>query len=154
MAEDMRIVADCAGLDPMYNAIASFPGSIVLFAASLHPDLIRLQILLETTGSRGIVIAENNDTADKYLQMGFSGVIFRSDSGRTFVECVHRVAVGDFWLPARLMLPDPTGKDRVGIHMCERPNSNEMQLLAKVALGLTTRMRVGVGERMRPFGMA
>ena len=154
VAEDMRIVAHCADLHRMYNAIADFPGSILLFAASLQPDLIRLQILLETTGSRGIVLAENSDGADKYLQMGFSGVVFRRDNGRTLVECVHRVAIGDFWLPAQLMEPEPAEEDRVGIRMRDQLTPSDMRLLSKVALGLTTRMRVGVGENMRPFGTA
>jgi hypothetical protein len=150
----MRIVAHCADLHRMYNAIANFPGSIVLFAASLQPDLIRLQMLLEMTGSRGIVMAENNDSAEKYLKMGFSGVVFRGDSGRTLVECVHRVAIGDFWLPARLMEPEPAEEDWAGIQMRDRLTPSDMCLLAKVALGLTTRMRIGVGENMRPFGTA
>ena len=61
MDEDLRIIAQCTDLDRMYHAITTFPGSIVLFAASLRPDLTRLRMLLDTMGSRGIVIAENNE---------------------------------------------------------------------------------------------
>ena len=59
MDEGLRIIAQCTDLDRMYHAITTFPGSIVLFAASLNPDLTRMRMLLETTGSRGIVIAES-----------------------------------------------------------------------------------------------
>jgi len=152
MAEDLRIVAHCSDPDGLYKAIANFPGSIVLVAACLHPDLIRLQILLETTNSRGIAILENNDAAGEYLQMGFSGVVFRRDSARTLMECVRRVAVGDFWAPPQLMEPKPTEEAMVGTHRRDRLTSNEMRLLSRVALGLCTRIRFGVGERMRPFG--
>src|ERR1017187_2752525 len=68
MDEDVRIIAQCTDLDRMHHAITTFPGSIVLFAASLHPDLVRLRALLESVGSRGIVIAENNDAAGAYIQ--------------------------------------------------------------------------------------
>jgi DNA-binding NarL/FixJ family response regulator len=152
IAEDMRIVAHCADLDQMYSAIATFPDSIVLFATSLQPDFTRLQILLDTTGSRGIVIAENNDTADKYLQMGIRGVIFRSDNGPTLVECVHRVAAGDFWLAAQLMQPDLSDEEIVGSCRNDRLTQSKLRLLSKLAFGLCTRLRVGVGETMRPFG--
>jgi DNA-binding NarL/FixJ family response regulator len=152
VAEDMRIVADCADLDRMYRAIADFPDSIVLFAASLQPDLTRLQILLETTGNRGIVIVDDRDTAEAYLELGFSGVVFRSDNGSTLVACVHRVAVGDFWIPAQLMRPEPSEENVIGLHVRDRITPNEMRLLSRVAIGLCMRLRVGVGETMRPFG--
>ena len=71
MDEDLRIIAQCTDLERMYHAVSTFPGSIVLFAASLRPDFARLHMLLETVGSRGIVISENNDQAATYLQEGF-----------------------------------------------------------------------------------
>src|SRR3974390_555753 len=61
MDEDFRIIAQCADLERMLHAISTFPGAIVLFASSLHPDMARLRVHLESTGSRGIVIAENNE---------------------------------------------------------------------------------------------
>ena len=42
MDEDVRIIAQCTDLDRMHHAITTFPGSIVLFASSLRPDMIRL----------------------------------------------------------------------------------------------------------------
>src|ERR1019366_153899 len=38
MDEGLRIIAQCTDLDRMYHAITTFPGSIVLFAVSLHPE--------------------------------------------------------------------------------------------------------------------
>ena len=60
MDEDMRIIAQCADLERMFHAITTFPGSIVLLAASLQPDFSRLILLLESTGSRGVVVIENH----------------------------------------------------------------------------------------------
>ena len=37
MDEDLRIIAQCTDLERMYHAITTFPGSIVVFAASLQP---------------------------------------------------------------------------------------------------------------------
>ncbi len=76
MDEDLRIIAQCTDLERMYHAITTFPSSIVVFAASLHPDFARLGMLLETTGSRGIVVAENNENAAAYLQQGFGAWCF------------------------------------------------------------------------------
>jgi len=114
MDEDVRIIAQCTDLDRMYHAITTFPSSIVLFAASLHPELIRLRALLESVGSRGIVIAENNEAAGTYIQQGFRGVVFRCVTGPALVECVRAVANGDTWLPPQQMVPDSPEEDMVG----------------------------------------
>ena len=86
MDEDMRIIAQCTDLDRMMHAISTFPGSIVVLAASLRPDMARLRSLLETSGSRGIVIAENNESASAFMQQGFRGVVFRNVTGPSLVE--------------------------------------------------------------------
>ena len=99
MNEELRIIAQCTDLDRMYHAITTFPGSIVLFASSLRPELARLRVLLDQANSRGIVIVENNEVAATYIQQGFRGVVFRNVTGNSLVECVRRVADGDTWIP-------------------------------------------------------
>jgi DNA-binding NarL/FixJ family response regulator len=139
MDEDLRIIAQCTDLDRMYHAISTFPGSIVLFAASLRPDFARLQLLLETTGSRGIVIAENSETPAAYLQMGFRGVVFRSVSGPALGDCVRRVAAGETWLPTQLMPPDVREEDMVGTRVRDRLTPKEMRIVALIVQGCKNR---------------
>ena len=139
MDEDLRIIAQCSDLERMYHAVTTFPGSIVVFAASLRPDLTRLKMLLETMGSRGIVIAENNDTAGSYLQQGFRGVVFRSISGTALVECVRRVAAGDTWIPPQLVQPDSPEEDMVGMRVRDRLTPKEMRIVALIVQGCKNR---------------
>jgi DNA-binding NarL/FixJ family response regulator len=123
----------------MYHAITTFPGAIVLFAASLRPDLTRLRMLLETMGSRGIVIAENSEVAGSYLQQGFRGVVFRNVTGPSMVECVRRVAAGDTWLPPQVMMPDSPEEDMVGTRVRDRLTPKEMRIVALIAQGCKNR---------------
>jgi DNA-binding NarL/FixJ family response regulator len=139
MDEDLRIIAQCTDLERMYHAITTFPSSIVLFAASLHPDFPRLRVMLETVGSRGIVIAENNDAAGNYLQQGFRGVVFRSVTGPTLVECVRRVASGDTWLPPQVMQADSPQEDMVGTRVRDRLTPKEMRIVALIVQGCKNR---------------
>jgi DNA-binding NarL/FixJ family response regulator len=139
MDEDLRIIAQCTDLERMHHAITTFPGSIVLFAASLRPDMIRLHILLESTGSRGIVIAENNDAAGAYLQQGFRGVVFRNVNGSALVECVRRVAAGETWLPQQIMQPDSPEGDMVGTRVRDRLTPKEMRIVALIVQGSKNR---------------
>ena len=137
--EDMRIIAQCSDLDRMYHAITTFPGSIVLFASALRPELTRLRMLLETTGSRGIVIAENNEAAATYLHQGFRGVVFRSVNGASLGECVRRVAGGDTWLSPQVMVPESQEEDMVGTRVRDRLTPKEMRIVALIVQGCKNR---------------
>jgi DNA-binding NarL/FixJ family response regulator len=95
--------------------------------------------MLESVGSSGIVIAENSDTADSYLQQGFRGVVFRNVSGSALVECVRRVAAGDVWMPPQLMQPDSPEEDMVGTRVRDRLTPKEMRIVALIVQGCKNR---------------
>jgi len=139
MDEDMRIIAQCTDLDRMMHAVATFPGSIVLLAASLRPDMPRLRALLESSGCRGIVIAESTETASAFLQQGFRGVVFRNVTGPALVECVRRVAAGEVWTPPQLMVPESPEEDMVGARVRDRLTPKEMRIVALIVQGCKNR---------------
>src|SRR3954454_13621926 len=139
MDEDFRIIAQCADLDRMLHAISSFPGAIVLFASSLRPEFGRLRILLESAGSRGIVIAENNESAGSYVHQGFRGVVFRNVSGTSLVECVRRVATGYTWIPPQLAVAEAPEEDMVGTRVRDRLTPKEMRIVALIVQGCKNR---------------
>jgi len=139
MDEDFRIIAQCTDLERMYHAIATFPGSIVLFASSLKPELDRLRVLLESVGSRGIVIAENNEGSSGYMQKGFRGLVFRNVTGPALLECVRRVAAGETWIPPQLMQPDSPEEDMVGTRVRDRLTPKEMRIVALIVQGCKNR---------------
>ena len=143
MEEDVRIIAQCTDVERMFHAMTTFPGSIVLFAASLRPELTRMRVVLESTGSRGIVIAENNESVSTYMQQGFRGVVFRNVSGPGLVECVKRVAAGETWTPPQLVQPDTTIVDMVGTRVRDRLTPKEMRIVALIVQGCKNREIAG-----------
>jgi DNA-binding NarL/FixJ family response regulator len=139
MDDDLRIIAQCTDLDRLQHAITTFPGSVVLFAASLRPDLVRLRNLLESVGSRGIVVAENSDAAGAYIQQGFRGVVFRSVTGPALVECVRTVASGSTWTPPQIMVVSSPEEDMVGTRVRDRLTPKEMRIVALIVQGCKNR---------------
>jgi DNA-binding NarL/FixJ family response regulator len=139
MDEELRIIAQCADVERLFHAVTTFPGSIVLFAASLRPEMNRLRMLLDSAGSRGIVIAEHTDGAAAYLQNGFLGVVFRNVTGQALVECVRRVAAGETWLPPHLMQPESPEEDMVGTRVRDRLTPKEMRIVALIVQGCKNR---------------
>jgi len=139
MDEELRIIAQCTDIERMHHAITTFPGSIVLFASSLHPDVNRLRAMLDAAGSRGIVIAEHDDSAAAFLQQGFRGVVYRSVTGPALVECVRRVAAGETWVPPHLMQADSPEEDMVGTRVRDRLTPKEMRIVALIVQGCKNR---------------
>ena len=139
MDEDFRIIAQCADLERMLHAITTFPSAIALFASSLRPDMTRLRVLLENHGSRGIVIAENNESAATYIHQGFRGVVFRNVSGTALVDCVRRVAAGDTWMPPQLAVAEVHEEDMVGTRVKDRLTPKEMRIVALIVQGCKNR---------------
>ena len=137
--DDLRIIAQCSDMDRLLHAIATYPGAVVLFAASLKPEMAVLRRTLEEAGSRGVVIAENNEAATPYVQQGFRGVIFRSVSGQGMVDCVRRVAGGDMWIPQQLMVAESHDDDVVGRRVRDRLTPKEMRIVALIVQGLKNR---------------
>src|SRR5580698_3798014 len=137
--DDFRIIAQCSEPERMMHAVATFPGAIVIFASALKPDFRRLRTLLETAGSRGIVIAENSEQSSPYLQQGFSGVIFRNSTGSALVECARRVAAGESWQPLQAMAADAVAEDMVGTRVRDRLTPKEMRIIALIVQGCKNR---------------
>jgi DNA-binding NarL/FixJ family response regulator len=122
----------------MTHALTTFPGAIVLFASSLHPKMAQLRMMLESAGSRAIVIAENSESASTYLHQGCRGVVFRSVTATALVECVRRVARGDTWVPPRLAIADMPD-DMVGTRVRDRLTPKEMRIVALIVQGCKNR---------------
>jgi DNA-binding NarL/FixJ family response regulator len=139
MDEDLRIIAQCSDVDRMLHALTTFPGSIVLFASSMRPDMTLVRTTLASMGSCGIVIAENNEAAAPYMQQGFRGVVYRNVTGQALIECVRRVASGEIWLPPQLMPSDTPEEDMVGTRVRDRLTPKEMRIVALIVQGCKNR---------------
>jgi DNA-binding NarL/FixJ family response regulator len=137
--DDFRIIAQCSDTERMMHAATTFPGAVVIFASALKPELGRLKVLLETVGSRGIVIAENNEAPGLYLQKGFSGIIFRNTTGAALVECVRKVSAGESWQPLHEMKAEVASEDMVGTRVRDRLTPKEMRIVALIVQGCKNR---------------
>lgn len=133
--DDFRIIAQCSDLERMQHAVNTFPGALLLFASSLKPDFIRLKSMLDSSKSQGVVIAESDEPANQFLQLGFRGVVYRSVSGAAMVECLRRVSAGEVWLPPQLVQTVATEEDWVGQRVRERLTPKEMKIVALIVQG-------------------
>jgi DNA-binding NarL/FixJ family response regulator len=128
--EDISIAAFCDDPDELYHAAEDHPGSTVLFAASLLPDFGRLRALLENSGSRSIVIANDGDCVWTYLEQGFDAVVFRYTSAASLMKSVHEVAQGSICIPVPIIRIDSAVDDTAEMRIHARIRFNHIRFPA------------------------
>ena len=95
--------------------------------------------MLDAAGSRGIVIAENSEAAATYIKQGFRGVVFRSVTGTSLMDCVRRVSSGDTWVPPQVVVHEVLEEDHVGTRVRDRLTPKEMRIVALIVQGCKNR---------------
>ncbi|HKR28409.1 MAG TPA: hypothetical protein VJS11_13190, partial [Acidobacteriaceae bacterium] len=73
MEDDFRIIAQCAEAERLFPALDTFRGAILVFASSLKLDAQVLVPRILSAGSRSIVIAENGEPVQPWLNAGVTG---------------------------------------------------------------------------------
>ena len=136
---DLHIVAQCSDMERTLHAVTTFPGALVLFSSALQPEWQRFTLLLETMGSRGIVIAENTEAASTFLQMGLHGVLFRGSSGQLLVGCLRTVVSGQVCQTVPQDNATAAAEYSVGIRVRERLTPKEMRIIALIVQGCKNR---------------
>lgn len=134
LEDDIRIIAQCDDAAKLTSAIDAHRGSIVLFASGLKQDLPTLLTRIQTAGSRGILIAENNEEVPEPVVRLLHGIVFRSIDGHDLVDCVRRVTRGQRCMSSA-NITTIQNPDSVGARVRDRLTPKEMQIVALIVQG-------------------
>ena len=134
LEDDMRIVAQCEDPERLMATIKSFPSCIVIFSTGLSPDIATVIAELHKAGSFGILVAEKGEQIPEKILAQVGGIIGRSITGPTLLDCVRRVARGQKCLTA---MPERSMQehDTVGARVRDRLTPKEMQIVALIVQG-------------------
>ena len=134
LEDDIRIVAQCGDAPRLQSAIEAHRGSVVLFSSGLGLALPALLAAVSAAGSRGVLIAENNETVDAATTAHLSGMVYRSVAGVDLIECVRKVNRGQRCLPTgNVTVMQVT--DSVGARVRDRLTPKEIQIVALIVQG-------------------
>jgi DNA-binding NarL/FixJ family response regulator len=134
MEADLQVVAQCADLGRLREAIDSFRSSIVLFPAAMAENMQEVMGWIEAAGSKAVIVLENGaELCDEVAQRA-EGVILRSVSGAQLVGFLHRVAAGERIVQHANVRSAPS-QDRIGTRVLARLTPKEVQIIALVADG-------------------
>src|SRR3954465_4848485 len=78
--DDFRIVAQCENTERMLASVESFRATVPIFSTQIHVGLRRVVEPAKGTKTRLIIVIDSADNSAQYLQLGISGVVFRTVS--------------------------------------------------------------------------
>jgi DNA-binding NarL/FixJ family response regulator len=128
------VVAQCADLPNLEEAVHALRNSIAVFPTSITSDLFGLFEQVEDACSKSVVIVEHGTVLDEELAERADGVVLRSIAGPQLVECLRRVAEGEHCVQRAAAEPVPA-TDRVGARVLKRLTPKELQIVALVSSG-------------------
>lgn len=137
--EDLRIVGQPQSFEQLLNALEKLRSHVLLFATSYLPHVAEIRRVAVRQGTALLILADNDQPASNFMQMGVHGVIFRSVTGETIVDAVRRLARGEQFIQAPVQPgPDPN-EDFVGARVRARLSSKEMRIIAAIVRGYKNR---------------
>jgi len=130
----IRVVAQCADLERLQEAIGSQPRSLVVFPSSITEELHDLLDAIQRAGSRSVMILEPSAPLDESVARRLEGVLLRSVAGPQLVDCLYRVASGERYAQRAVVktMPSP---DNAGVRAIRRLTPKELQIVALISEG-------------------
>ncbi len=137
--EDIRIVGQPQSSEQLLNALEKLRSHVLLFAASYLPFYSEIQRVALGRGTALLMLADNDQPASNYMQMGMQGVIFRSVTGETIVAAVRKLARGEQFVQTPVHSGSHHQEDFVGARVRARLSPKELRIVAAIVRGFKNR---------------
>ncbi|HLV89413.1 MAG TPA: response regulator transcription factor [Candidatus Sulfotelmatobacter sp.] len=102
LEDDIRVVGQAETLPQAQTAVKKFSCDVVIFEAALAPNPVDAvgEMLRQNPGVRFVVVTAGCDEelTLELFRRGAHGIVSREVEPELLVECLRKVASGDFWL--------------------------------------------------------
>jgi DNA-binding NarL/FixJ family response regulator len=152
MEDDFRIVAQCPDSERLYQTLDAFRNAVILFSSTLNVEVSLLKGRVTSSGCRAIIILENHESPKPWLEQEIQGILYRSVTGSTLIDCVRKVAMGGQYLqPALDVLRRAQDEDEVGARVRDRLTPKELRIVSLIVQGCKNKeiaIRLGTTEQV------
>ena len=149
--DDVRVVAQAQTVEQMMMALEKFRATVLIVSTALQPDLAPVVELAAKVKTRLLVVAENGADPTHFQKLGVQGVLYRSVTGPSLVECVHKVAKGESWVQTATPSKETIDSDLVGARVRDRLTAKELRIVALIVQGYKNKeiaSRLGTTEQV------
>src|SRR5437773_11919496 len=93
--DEMRIVAQAQTQEQMFMALDKFRAAVQIVAGGFHSDFNGILQSANRNKTRGVVLADTGESAQRYIGGGAHGVVYRNVTSAALVDCGRQVARGE-----------------------------------------------------------
>ncbi len=123
----------------MMNAVRTFIPHVVMLSQPFLEALPELARLARQRHFALLMLAEKDDDAAEYVDLGFQGVIYRSADPTTAVKAVRRLALGESFVQPSYPVRSGAAADFVSAPPKTRLTPTEIHIIRFVSLGYKNR---------------
>ena len=148
--DDLRIVSQPLAAEQMLRAIERLRVHVVIVSQTFLSALLHNPLVLAPRSTAVIVLAEDGESAAKFIAMGMQGVVYRSIDGSMLVSAVRRVAAGEVFIQSPNSSSSEIHEDNVGARVLDRLSELELRVIGAVFQCYRNRAiadRFGISER-------
>jgi DNA-binding NarL/FixJ family response regulator len=145
-----EVVAECAKLSELIEAVENFRCSVVLYPSSFAWEQHKLLDRIEQAGSRAVMILEPEAEVEDSISVRLQGVVTRSVAAPQLIDCLYTVAAGDRYV-RRGVVKTMSSPDHLGVKAAERLTARELQIVALLCEGLKNKqiaLQLGTKEQV------
>jgi DNA-binding NarL/FixJ family response regulator len=137
--DDLRIVGQPNLLEQLLVCLDKLRTKVLLLSSGFTADLSRVVFAAQRSGAAVIVLAEGNESATQFTNLGASGVVYRSVPGDCMVEAVRRASRGESYIQVQGATSSESSPDIVGMRVRDRLSDKEVRIMAAVVRGFKNR---------------
>ena len=134
MESAIQVVAQCADVAQLQQAVGRMRRSVVVFPSSFTRDVHQLLDRIQQAGSRSVMILEQDAVLDPAVAKRLQGVILRSVAAPQLADCLYSVAAGERYVQ-RAVVKTMALPDQLGLKAVQRLTARELQIIALICEG-------------------
>lgn len=132
--DEMRIVAQAQTPEQMMMALDKFGAAVLIIAGGFYSDFNAIVQVARRSKTKVVVLGDSGESAQRYMNSGANGVVYRNVTSSALVDCVRKVARGENWVQDPLA-SELSESDLVGLRVRDRLTAKELRIVALVVQG-------------------
>jgi len=133
--DEMRIVAQAQTPEQMMMALDKFRAAVLIVAGGFYSDFNAIVQAAARAKTKVVVLGDTGESAQRYMNAGANGVVYRNVTSSALVDCVRKVARGDNWVQDIAVPSELTENDMVGLRVRDRLTAKELRIVALIVQG-------------------
>jgi DNA-binding NarL/FixJ family response regulator len=133
--DEMRIVAQAQTPEQMMMALDKFGAAVLIVAGGFYTDFNAIVQVASRSKTKVVVLGDGGESAQRYMNSGANGVVYRNVTSSALVDCVRKVARGENWVQEVTVPMELRENDLVGLRVRDRLTAKELRIVALVVQG-------------------